>query len=71
LAIGLCCRVSVCPALLTSKNDTADKGGNSITPIQYGFYVQKKRAQKYLATKWSFFFERNKMELFERKQEKK
>jgi len=39
-------------ALLTSKNDTADKGGNSITPIRYRFMYRKKE-QKYLATKWS------------------
>jgi len=61
--------------LLTSKNDTADKGGNSITPIQYGFYVQKKRAQKYLATKMEFFFflkgTKWSCQFKERKQEKK
>jgi len=38
---------SLCPALLTSKNDTADKGGNNITPISYGcMYIREKKRVK-------------------------
>jgi hypothetical protein len=49
---------SLCPALLTSKNDTADKGGNNITPISYGcMYIREKKRVK---STWALG---NKMEL--------
>ena len=51
-------------ALLTSKNDTADKGGNSITPIRYRFMYRKKRA-KVLGNKmelpWAIFSSKKKV----------
>jgi len=67
-------------ALLTSKNDTADKGGNSITPIRYRFMYRKKRA-KVLGNKmelpWAIFSSKKKschglsIQFKERKQKEK